>query len=238
MKILNMILSIKKLKFFLIFSLILCSVFPSRFLYSQVWEGDPNVYIPGGATEGPWSPDQMSPQYLDINIPRAQKSKWAYNMNIVNPNRFKEYYTVTSTPAIQDTLTDVIWEKNPDSSVVTMEEAAKKCYSKWLGWRLPTMYELRTIVSFNRNSKWAFSHHSNIREGAYWVFYDNPSYMIMNENNNITASINKNFLWSVNFKYFAIHKRDYSKVFYICVYDENITSAFVYSITGYNFYYY
>lgn len=244
MKILNIILQMKKLKKILIFSIV-CSVFYSNILYSQVWEGDSNVYAPSSITEGLWSTNQIPSQYLKINlsdISRSQKTKWAYNMHVVNPNRFKDYYTATSTPAIQDTLTDIIWEKNPISWAFSVEEAAQKCYSKWLGWRLPTIHELRTILSFNKNSKWAFSHHPNIPQSTYWSFHGNPSYMIMNENGNITSSIDNNFLTTVNFNFFAINRYYInnlgSRLSYICVYDENITSAFVYALTSYTFNYY
>lgn len=52
---------------------------------------------------------------------------------------------------------------------MTHANAITHCFNKGNGFRLPTIYELRTIISLNiKNSKDAFSPHPEIITNAYW----------------------------------------------------------------------
>lgn len=82
--------------------------------------------------------------------------------------RFEEIES-NGVAILKDKLTGLKWEKYPpENSYLNYQNAVAYCSSKGYGFRIPNIYELRTLISLtNKNSNNAYSQHPNIKKRAY-----------------------------------------------------------------------
>lgn len=89
--------------------------------------------------------------------------------------RFSKIEVIDWVRAYKDNFTWLYWETNLSNSNMNYESAVNYCESKWDWWRIPSIRELQTIITYKlKNSKGAYSHHLSILPGIYWsnTFYD------------------------------------------------------------------
>jgi hypothetical protein len=103
--------------------------------------------------------------------------------------------TNMSSEAVLDRETGLVWEKSPSTSTSNWEDAQRLCNSlttgRRLGWRLPTIQELASLVDTSVPSPGPTlpSGHpfSNVQPSNYWSA--------------TTIAGNTSFAWGVNFYY-------------------------------------
>ena len=67
---------------------------------------------------------------------------------------------------VYDKETKLLWQKNPSTKQMTWREAKEYCES--LELRLPNLYELKSLVDYNKYNPAIRTNLINIKSGYYW----------------------------------------------------------------------
>jgi len=91
------------------------------------------------------------------------------------------FTVIMSGEAVKDEKTGLIWEQSPDWEHDVWSRSVKRCAGKTvggqLGWRAPTIEELKTLIdSTQKDPALPLGHpFSNIRSAIYWTATPSPS---------------------------------------------------------------
>ena len=83
--------------------------------------------------------------------------------------------TLTAKDVILDTTTSLIWQDTPinEDGLVTYKEARNYCkflsIGKYHDFRLPTMYELQTLVDYNNYDPAILNGFKHVSSTTYWT---------------------------------------------------------------------
>ena len=86
----------------------------------------------------------------------------------------QRFVIVLDGAAVLDKETGLVWEKSPDTTTRTWDDAVSHCYLKTVGgrkgWRLPTVEELESLIDTTQNSPALPSGHPflNVQSLTYW----------------------------------------------------------------------
>jgi hypothetical protein len=90
---------------------------------------------------------------------------------IDSPKRFKVLKAFAST-AVLDQETSLVWEREPDLTTFDFRHAFEHCANRTIaqrgGWRLPTVYEIRSLIPFSLEALPA-GHPFVVPNGFYWT---------------------------------------------------------------------
>ncbi len=101
------------------------------------------------------------------------------------------FQLVLNNAAVLDKETGLVWEKSPDTTLRTWNDAVYYAYSKNVGgrkgWRLPTVEELASLVDPTQSNPALPSGHpfTNVQSNRYW-----PS---------TTTVVDTGIVWDVDF---------------------------------------
>jgi len=100
---------------------------------------------------------------------KGQFTNW--DKKIPDASRFK---LVLDGEAVLDRETGLVWERSPGTEVMSWYTASYLCYQKRLGqrmgWRLPTVEELTSLLDLSNSSPALNPSHPfiNVQSGFYW----------------------------------------------------------------------
>jgi hypothetical protein len=86
----------------------------------------------------------------------------------------KRFVLVLDGEAVLDKETGLVWEKSPDTTTKSWNDAVDYCYTKVvggrMGWRLPTVEELASLVDTTQTNPALPSGHpfQNVQSSFYW----------------------------------------------------------------------
>lgn len=130
---------------------------------------------------------------------------WIHNMDKSYNERFEEIWN----GILKDKITNLKWSKDDYGNWTDFESAINICKSKWENWRIPTIYELRTLTTLKTtNEYWAVSQHKWIR--STWWYY--TSTIIKNPN----PQSEPDYLYESTFNY---NGETYSLADYVVIVD-------------------
>jgi hypothetical protein len=162
----------------------------------------------------------------------SSTTNWVKNPDTASESRFASAITISGRSAIKDNFTNLYWEASPSTSsfrwgndsspeptwngssydygTLTADNypAFEHCVNLWSGWRLPTINELLTLLSYVlKNDNNASTAHPALSSTiAYW-------------SSTVRASTTVG-AWNITFNYgttYAINKGQSFKV--VCVHD-------------------
>lgn len=123
--------------------------------------------LPGVICAGnlePTAPPSPTMKTLDEIYP-------AWSKTIDDPGRFE---LVMGGEAVLDRETGLVWERAPDPTLMTWTDACTHCYRRQvvdrLGWRLPTVEELASLIDKSQSGPALPSGHPFINPPIYYIW--------------------------------------------------------------------
>lgn len=113
----------------------------------------------------------------------AEWFAWNWKKWVSSPddlNRLLDVWNISWVDSYRDSFTWLYWEKNPSSIIMSHQDAKDHCKEKWDWWRLPSIRELNTIVTYKeKNENNSYTFHKSIVPNFYWsntYYLDNESF--------------------------------------------------------------